>query len=493
VGDPDYTRYRDYARAFWDWAHLVGAPLAPNFSGRDRFWANLGITLYELSVAEGAPDDAVRQEALDCVNQIDRPPLYNYRGNNMKGRCNGTSYTTGYGRAPAHAMELQHRAVDNYDGGRPTWHNYGENKFASDPAMPQSPDTPFAHGAGREYVAGVQRAHWFYYTFPDRPDPPDIFTRQPMPVPGNWTVESWSRYAILEYWRYARDNMWDNTDGYQAWWESQSKLYKPCFSLGTPVPIGDWQAPVIGSKVHTLNADGSATVTVGGVRDEEWPYLSWNFRGIGVAGVRVWYATDSDPTWRSLEALETPAGSGSYVATIPALPEQTVYYYAEALDAFGNSSTFPANAPALYQLYTTRDRTYNVAWTAGAQSDVGITIIEKGDLAVSLARLEAAAEGEGVALRWQTASEQDNYGFHVWRAASRQRATAERLTVQAIPGQGAGAQQGASYSYVDAQPPGPAYYWLEALDLDGSSAFYGPVAPRAPAAQVQLHLPLVAR
>jgi hypothetical protein len=484
VGDPSYVTYRDAARDYWNWAVAVGAPYSPqnptvddpSWEGRDQFWAGLGLTLYELSVAEGAPEDALRQEVLDCVNArgayATSYPLRN--------RCNGTSYTTAYGRAAAHAMELLHRGVDNYDGGRPVWHDFGSTQYGLDPATPQSPFVPFTHGAGREFVAGAQRAHWFYYTFPDQPAPDDLLGR--IEVGGQWNVESWSRAAILGYWDYAVKNMWDDTPGLEAWWESQSQRYKPCFSLGTPVPIADWQAPSIGDKVHTLNPDGSATVTISGTVDPLWPFFNWQFRGIGVEKVEVRYSTDRGQTWQSVTAQETAPGSGTYRATIPPTPGQSVFYYAAAADAFGNAATFPANAPDVYQIYTNENATWNVAWSEGGRDEGGTEVPpDQGEViitvttptAVTLSRFEARRAPGGVDVAWQTGSEQNTYGFRVYRGATPERAGATLASRALIPAQGAGA----SYHFADAgAPAGPLFYWLEEVELDGGLAQHGPAA-----------------
>lgn len=510
VGDPSYVTYKQHAYDFWNWAKRVGPPFMPDpnaahppvsYSARDRFLPNLGITLYELSVAEGAPDESVRNEALDCVNQRNAyATVYE-----MRNRCNGTSYTTAYGRAGAYAMDLQHRGVDNYVGGQPIWHDYGANHYGDDPTKPQNPEIPFVHGTGREFIAGTQRSHWFYYTFPNQPQPNDLLKR--IKVPGNWTVNSWSRNAILSYWNYARTNMWDSTPGQQSWWESQRKQYKPCLSLGTPVPLADWKAPVIGNKVHTLNPDGSALVTISGVYDPDWPYLNWKFRGIGVQQVLVHYSVDGGATWQQLVAAETAPGSTNYVATIPPQPGKTVYYYAEADDALGNASTFPAGAPGVYQLYTLADTTLNAAWSAGATDNNGntvfpiqsidsVTVEAPGPTAVTLSRFEARNQQDGVLVEWQTNSEQDTYGFKLYRSGTADRSAATLLTPTALPGHGRGTVAGASYSFVDTSPlTGASSYWLEEIDLGGTSTWYGPISPSLPSTSATkvIYLPLVRR
>jgi uncharacterized repeat protein (TIGR01451 family) len=512
-GDPTYARYRDASLDFWNWARNVAGPPrnagAVVYSARDRFWANLGTTLSYIYEAEGnaAVANALRAEVVACVNQTTGPG-YNYVANpHMRGRCNGESYSSAYGRAPASAQE-QLRGRDHYAGGKTIWHNYGaDDKFTRDPANPINPQRPFAHGSGREFVAGVQRAHWFYYSYPNGPEPANPIATPPITVTGAWDLESWTRYAIMGYWKYARDKMWDNTPGQQAWWESSSYLYKPCFSLGTPLPIADWKAPTIGNKLHALNPDGSATVTVSGVEDGAFPYLGWQFRGIGVRDVKVFYRYESDANpngWTEL--LASPTTPGNYAATIPASPRgpDTIFYYAEAADAFGNRNTFPrgGGTDGTYQIYTTKSETYNVAWVDGArdgtrrapptQTQVS-TKITPAPNAVTLASFVARAQGGHALVRWQTAWEQDNYGFRVYRSATPSRAGATAVS-QLIAGQGRGSSAGTAYSFIDrSASAGPGYYWLEAIDLDGTSQWYGPAGIEPQALDSTVFLPVVRR
>ena len=67
--------------------------------------------------------------------------------------------------------------------------------------------------------------------------------------------------------------------------------------------------------------------------------------------------------------------------------------------------------------------------------------------AVDLVSFEATASDGGVELRWETASELDNLGFHVYRSTAQQ-GPYERITASLIPGLGS-SPVGASYVYRD--------------------------------------------
>jgi RHS repeat-associated protein len=98
-------------------------------------------------------------------------------------------------------------------------------------------------------------------------------------------------------------------------------------------------------------------------------------------------------------------------------------------------------------------------------------------LAVTLERFTAAWEGERVLLGWETVSEIDNQGFNLYRSV-RPDGRRVRVNRELIPAQVPGGTSGASYEWYDGSLPvgSAAYYWLEAVALDGSSRLYGPAS-----------------
>jgi uncharacterized repeat protein (TIGR01451 family) len=116
-----------------------------------------------------------------------------------------------------------------------------------------------------------------------------------------------------------------------------------------------------------------------------------------------------------------------------------------------------------------------------------------GPNSVVLSELRVVRQTGGTLVLWRTVAEMDNYGFRVYRSATPSRSDAVLVTPNIIPGQGRGRADGASYSFFDANPPeGPAYYWLEDIDLNGTSEFHGPAQPTLEGLQVHIFLPLVA-
>lgn len=98
-------------------------------------------------------------------------------------------------------------------------------------------------------------------------------------------------------------------------------------------------------------------------------------------------------------------------------------------------------------------------------------------LAVTVAGFTATADGEQVLLRWETVAETNNQGFHLFRSTSASE-VGERITAQLVPSQAPGSSEGASYEWVDADVAAGTtyYYWLEAVDLDGTTTRHGPVS-----------------
>ena len=79
-------------------------------------------------------------------------------------------------------------------------------------------------------------------------------------------------------------------------------------------------------------------------------------------------------------------------------------------------------------------------------------------------------------------SERDNLGFNLYRRAS----TSDDdeitpLNAQLIPSQAPGSGQGAAYQWRDeaVQAGTTYYYWLEDVDLDGTTSLHAPVSATA--------------
>ena len=83
---------------------------------------------------------------------------------------------------------------------------------------------------------------------------------------------------------------------------------------------------------------------------------------------------------------------------------------------------------------------------------------------------------DGIVVAWETASEDGNAGFNLYRSVSVDDRGAQ-LNPALIPSRAPGGQ-GASYDFLDATAvPGVGYYYtLEDVDLSGLRTAHGPVA-----------------
>ena len=86
-----------------------------------------------------------------------------------------------------------------------------------------------------------------------------------------------------------------------------------------------------------------------------------------------------------------------------------------------------------------------------------------------------AIESEGIQLIWNTQSEVNNLGFHVWRSTAED-AEYQCITNEIIPGQG-NCSNVSEYKYLDRNVNNGVEYWykIEEISLEGTSQFFGPV------------------
>ena len=119
--------------------------------------------------------------------------------------------------------------------------------------------------------------------------------------------------------------------------------------------------------------------------------------------------------------------------------------------------------------------------TVGGEKTVNFNV---SPTAVELAAFDAAAQGNGVLLTWETANEIDNLGFNIYRADS-QVGQLVKINPYMIVSQDPGSVAGAAYSFLDesAAPGATYYYWLEDIDASGTATKHGPVTAKTEAAK----------
>lgn len=116
--------------------------------------------------------------------------------------------------------------------------------------------------------------------------------------------------------------------------------------------------------------------------------------------------------------------------------------------------------------------------------------------AIELTTFAATPQAGGIAVNWETSAEINTWGFHLLRSSDGTRDNAVRVTPALILGQGRG-QGGADYTWIDtdAQVGNTYAYWLQEVELDGSTNEYGPITVSydTSAISTRIFLPLVLR
>lgn len=169
----------------------------------------------------------------------------------------------------------------------------------------------------------------------------------------------------------------------------------------------------------------------------------------------------SEPTFSISIDTSQPALSGSPYPTLINAPGSNQF----------NDSNNPAGTPAQpVQGQTNTSFANNGAPIASYDFGFRLT-----PLAVVLADFAAGAQTDHVLVTWETASELENAGFNLYRSATD---AAPELLLANVPSSAPGSAQGAFYSYqdFDVQAGQQYFYWLEAVDLNGSTALHGPVS-----------------
>jgi SdrD B-like domain len=250
------------------------------------------------------------------------------------------------------------------------------------------------------------------------------------------------------------------------------------------------------------NADSNLTIDFGLFLPASLGSLVWNdtdLDGIfdpteqGVPGVTV---TLYDASGAVIAiTITSPTGSyefgnlvpGIYVVGISDLPPDTTFTSPNQGGDDGNDSDVDPST-GLTSPITLVPGQNNLSIWAG--------IMPVQPTAISLRSFSASWDGSAMLLRWSTTMELNTFGFRLLRSASGQLGDAIIVTPVLILGEGRGSG-GADYSWRDkSAQPGVTYtYWLQEVEIDGTTNLYGPASngPQPSAGGYRVALPMVIR
>ncbi len=178
------------------------------------------------------------------------------------------------------------------------------------------------------------------------------------------------------------------------------------------------------------------------------------------------------------EAVQPIAAAEYYIDTPPwmtgavAIPMTAVdgTFNTTSENVSGTINTSPLS-PTRHIIFV-RGRDANGNWGAFSATFVTIT-----PTAVRMKWLTAKPAGNTIQVRWQTASEDKNLGFNIYRSTTykgkRTKINAELIPSLVHPG----SLTGARYSFIDSKIKMNQvyYYWLEDVDIYGNPTLHGPV------------------
>jgi hypothetical protein len=122
------------------------------------------------------------------------------------------------------------------------------------------------------------------------------------------------------------------------------------------------------------------------------------------------------------------------------------------------------------------------AVVANSANETETVWLNNGTAAAQLSAFQATAEVDHVRVTWETVSELDNQGFNLYRSTSADE-QGERLNTVLIPSEAPNSTEGFAYQWLDndVEVGTTYYYWLEAVDVNGTTSRFGPASVKVTA------------
>jgi len=229
--------------------------------------------------------------------------------------------------------------------------------------------------------------------------------------------------------------------------------------------------------IYTSTDSGAIWTERTSAGSRNWDSIASSADGTKIAvcvlGGYIYTSTDSGATWTA----QTSAGSRDWLP-IASSADGTkiaacVYpgYIYTSTDSGATWTAQTSAGPRSWSLIASSADGTKI--TAGVYA--GYIYTGTSPTLVNLISFTAVEVPGGIFVEWETASELDNAGFHVWRSSTKD-GQYERITRYLIPAEGSVAQ-GARYHYGDTSVELGNTYWyqLEDIDTHVTSTFHDPV------------------
>jgi subtilisin-like proprotein convertase family protein len=266
--------------------------------------------------------------------------------------------------------------------------------------------------------------------------------------------------------------------------------------LGNPYPSNIVISGVAGNVARVV-------VTINGLTHTEPDDVDMLL--VGPTGARIIFLADvgGTPTATNINlviddfaAAQLPDSGGLASGTFkPTVPSEAGGEIFPAPSPCNGAGCFPGDAAAPEGTATFANRfngtnpngTWSLYVTDQSGGDTGsITggwclTITTGPTLARFSSASATASDDGqVNLKWKTGYEVDNLGFNVYRDEAGERVRVNKQIIAGsafLAGQGTAMTSGRNYSWRDDSARSNSQYWIEAVAVDGSTTWHGPVSP----------------
>ena len=160
----------------------------------------------------------------------------------------------------------------------------------------------------------------------------------------------------------------------------------------------------------------------------------------------------------------------------------------EGTGLLGNEPTWPKDIKGILAQYSSGTTVYNDGYQIFLRS--ADDIVENGTLPVTLSSFTAAViANQTVSISWSTESESNLRGYHLMRNELNSLESATRITPSLIAPHNTSISQNYDYTDSEVYAGNEYFYWLQILENDGTTEFYGPISVNITETEIVPNLP----